>query len=85
MKITGLRIDRHSIPYTPKYKSEARSAKPLDVYPEYDSGERSPRMRAASDYKDGILSEYFLVISTDEGVEGIHGPVDYRGQLLIAL
>ena len=85
MKITGLRIDRHSIPYTPKYKSEARSAKPLDVYPEYDSGERSPRMRAASDYKDRILSEYFLVISTDEGVEGIHGPVDYRGQLLIAL
>ncbi len=86
MKITGLRIDRHSIPFESVYgPGQGRSANPLDIYEEYDLGQRNARLRPASESENGILSEYFLVITTDEGIEGVHGPVDYRAQALLIL
>ena len=50
MKITGLRIDRHSIPFESVYgPGQGRSANPLDIYEEYDLGQRNARMRPASE------------------------------------
>lgn len=85
MKITGLQLVRHTIPYTPKYRSEERSVGPLDVYDEYADDTRKAYVRGPGGYRDGLLSGVFLKITTDEGLEGVHGPIIYRSQLLTVM
>ncbi|MCL2068965.1 MAG: hypothetical protein FWH00_03610, partial [Oscillospiraceae bacterium] len=85
MKITGIRIDRHTIPFEPKYQDEARSCGPLDVYDDYNSDERNRYYRSSGDYKDGMMTGMFLTVTTDEGLEGSHGPIDTRHTLLTAV
>ena len=84
MKITGLKLMLYTVPYTPRYPHEARQVGPLDIYEEYASGARRAGMPGSGKTQDGLCSDAFIVITTDEGVEGIHGPVDYRVQLLVA-
>ncbi|MDR2931549.1 MAG: hypothetical protein LBV27_00415, partial [Oscillospiraceae bacterium] len=85
MKITGVKLYRHTAPYTAKYQSEDRSVGPLDVYDEYSQGIRTRGGKAAGKAGTGTLSAAFLSITTDEGVEGVHGPIEYRSQLLVAV
>jgi len=82
MKITGLKLYKLAIPYEARYKSEARSVRPLDIYDEYRDDIVKPSSRSASEYHDGILEDVFLAVTTDDGIEGIHGPILYRSQLL---
>ena len=35
MKITGVRLDRHTMKFQPKFQHSDRSVGPLDMYPEY--------------------------------------------------
>ncbi len=85
MKITGLRLMRHTIPFQSKYPSGERNVGPLDIYEEYATDRRRSNVRGPGGYKDGQLTGAFLVITTDEGVEGVHGPIAYRSQLLTAV
>ena len=88
MKITGLKLYNYISPYTPKWPSAGlagRSSGPLNVYPEYASGERIAAMRGIGGAQDGELAGCFLEITTDEGVSGIHGPITYRAQLLVVM
>ncbi len=85
MKITGVKIMAYSAPYKSPYPSEARSCGPLDIYPEYAARERNPHMRGIGGAKDGEMTNAFIVITTDEGIEGVHGPISYRAQLMVAV
>ncbi|HEY5465559.1 MAG TPA: enolase C-terminal domain-like protein [Clostridia bacterium] len=85
MKITGIKLYKYAAHYTPKFKSEDRSIGPLDIYEAYDGLGKRPNIRAADTYRDGILESIFLAITTDEGLEGVHGPIDCRSQLMVAV
>jgi L-rhamnonate dehydratase len=85
MKITGIKLVSHATQYTPKYKNEDRSTGPLDIYEEYNGMGKRPNIRFADAYHDGILEGVFLTVTTDEGLEGIHGPIDCRAQLMVAV
>ncbi len=82
MKITGVKITLHTMEFSPKYQHEDRQVGPLDFYDEYRTGERRPSLKGPGERKNGLLSQAFLTIVTDEGFEGTHGPIDYRSQLL---
>lgn len=82
MKITGVKIYNHTVPGVTHYAGGERSVGPLDIYEEYNSGSRSRGIPMAMKNEKGFLTGAFLVIETDEGVQGIHGPVEYRAQLL---
>ncbi len=82
MKITGIRIDRMQTRFTPKYTGEARSVGPLDIYEEYAHDSRARNMRAGTDHAPDVTTALFVVISTDEGIEGRYGPVENRSELL---
>ncbi len=74
MKITAVRILRLSgtVPTDGPFWEE-RLVRPVDIYPEYrvrDDFEGGTQ--AGSDFK---MEQYFLRIETDEGVEGIAGPI----------
>lgn len=85
MKITGLQLIRHTVSFEPAYPHGDRNVGPLDVYEEYAADLRRAAVRGPGGYRDGQLSGAFLVIETDEGVEGVHGPIAYRSQLLAAV
>ena len=83
MKITGIKIHRHESLYTPKYPSETRSVGPMDVYGDYmESGAGRPESDPGG---ERTISAMFLSVTTDEGVIGTHGPIEYRAQLLVAV
>jgi L-alanine-DL-glutamate epimerase-like enolase superfamily enzyme len=85
MKITGIKLYNYISPYTAKWPGEARSCGPLDIYPEYGRSERNPyMMRGVGGAGAGEIAGAFLAVTTDEGVSGIHGPIAYRSQLLVA-
>jgi L-alanine-DL-glutamate epimerase-like enolase superfamily enzyme len=42
-------------------------------------------MRGIGGVKNGEMTNAFIVITTDEGLEGVHGPISYRAQLLVAV
>lgn len=82
MKITDVRIESKTTAFEPRYKSEARSVGPLDIYEEY-AKDRVPRnMRGGSESGPGTQTALFLYISTDEGPEGQYGPIESRSELL---
>jgi L-alanine-DL-glutamate epimerase-like enolase superfamily enzyme len=83
MKITGVKIYRNTIRFEAKYTSEDRSVGPLDFSPEHMAGMRSRFSGSAE--KPGTRTELFLAITTDEGVEGVYGPVENRSELLTAV
>jgi len=85
MKITGIKIINYTIPHTRFYDHSGSVVGPLDIYDEYRSGKRSKSIPMALKHKDNELTGAFLVITTDEGIEGIHGPLEYRAQLLVAV
>ena len=86
MKITGITLHKHTSPYMPKYPAGvARSVGPLDIYDEYGMGKIRANMPSSSSYKNGMLSEVFLSVTTDEGIVGTHGPIEYRAQLMVAV
>ncbi len=82
MKITGLRIERDTVRFEPKYKGEARSVGPLDIYEEYAKDIHPRNMRSGSKEGGGTSTAMFVVIETDEGIEGRCGPVENRSELL---
>ena len=84
MKITGIRLDRHTIEFKPKYPWEERSVGPLDIYDDYNRDQRNKKYPTASEYKDGMQSGIFLTVTTDEGLEGSCGPIENRHTLLTA-
>ncbi|MBP7401349.1 MAG: hypothetical protein KBA30_01885, partial [Clostridia bacterium] len=85
MKITGIQLRRHTIPYQPRSDGGERSCDPLDIWPEFADETRSSRMRATDRLVDGMLEGVFLVLTTDEGIEGLHGPIENRAQLLTVM
>ena len=85
MKITGIKLMLHTWKYESPIKNESRSCGPLDFYEDYRDNLRARHMREAGGRSGDTVSHPFLVITTDEGVEGIHGPVDSRAQMLIAM
>ena len=85
MKITGIKLYTYTSPYVSKWPSAGRSCGPLDIYPEYACLDRTPNMRGVGGAGPGEIAGTFLVITTDEGVTGIHGPISYRSQLLVAV
>ena len=85
MKITGIKIISHTIHHTPRHKHRDRAVGPLDIYEEYNTDARSKSMPMALERNGDELTGAFIVITTDEGIEGIHGPVIYRAQLLVAV
>jgi L-alanine-DL-glutamate epimerase-like enolase superfamily enzyme len=85
MKITGIELRAYSIPFEPPYKGGDRSVGPLDIYDEYADNVRKPYVRGPGSYKDGVMTGAFLAVMTDEGLEGLHGPIVYRSQLLTAV
>ncbi len=82
MKITGLRIEKKTIRFEPIYNGEARSVGPLDIYEEYDRDVRPRNMRAAVKGEPGRQTALFVIVTTDEGVQGQYGPVENRSELL---
>ena len=82
MKITGLRVVRHYINYKPRFACGERTSRPLDVYEEYNY---TAEFFEKGDAPEKERSADFLVITTDEGLEGIHGPIEYRAQLITAV
>lgn len=82
MKITSLKLMQHTIEFQPEFATEDRSVGPLDVHDDYASGRLKGGMTSAVRFEDGKRSAVFLVIGTDEGIEGVHGPIEYRSQLL---
>ena len=82
MKITDLRIVRRTIHFEPKYQGEERNVGPLDMYKAYDEDGARRWTRSATEVKPGQRSEMFVVIGTDEGITGEHGPVESRAELL---
>lgn len=94
MKITGMRIENLTTrDHAPADGVGAqRSAAPLDIYEEYakmGDGRLGPKTRRDHCWWDksenGQYTVAFLVIETDEGLEGWHGPIEYRSQLLVAM
>jgi len=86
MKITSLKIINHTIHHTPTHTHGDRVVGPLDIYEEYNLLQSSEKgMPMAVERNGDELTGAFLVITTDEGVEGIHGPINYRAQLLVAV
>ncbi|MCL2664968.1 MAG: hypothetical protein FWE82_05095 [Defluviitaleaceae bacterium] len=84
MKITGIRIDRHSIPYTPKYFLWQRVAGPLDIYDEFNSPTVKPDIQMKDALAERLACAVFLTVTTDGGFEGTMGPIEYRTQLITA-
>ena len=85
MKITGIKLYNYISPFTPKWQNAARSCGLLDIYPEYNQASHNPNMRGTGGAQEGEISGAFIVITTDEGVSGIHGPITYRSQLLVIM
>lgn len=85
MKITGIKVRKHTAEFTPKYHGEARSIGPLDIYEEYGADLRDKGCGYGGKEKANTLWSYFLYITTDEGLEGVHGPVDTNSQILVAV
>lgn len=92
MKITGVRIENLKIKYDPIYPIEDRVVGQLDAYEEYAKTgrnlgiyDRRASLRPAGEVTDGVYNGCFVVISTDEGIEGWHGPVEYRAQLMVVI
>lgn len=91
MKITGLRIEHLTTTDSPPYRTEARQANMLDVYPEYAEmgAGRKPSTRGdrgkSNGHEKGKHTAPFVVIETDEGLEGWHGPIEYHAQQLIIM
>lgn len=85
MKITAINLYQYKIRHQALYPFEDRSAGPLDIYPEYAQDQFKAPMKMSGQAADGERSGVFLVISTDEGIEGVHGPIEYRSQLLTIL
>ncbi len=85
MKITGIRLYKHAARYEPAYRAEDRSVGPLDIYEEYANDSRNGHMRSAETLRDGRLESMFLAVTTDDGLEGVHGPIESRSQLMVAV
>jgi len=85
MKITGIKLYNYISPFTPKWPSASRSCGPLDVYPEYAKAPRNPNVAGVGGAGEGEISGAFIVVTTDEGISGVHGPINYRSQLLVIM
>jgi L-alanine-DL-glutamate epimerase-like enolase superfamily enzyme len=79
MKITSVRVERRTIRYTPRYHGKTRSVGPLDIFEKYRLMENS------GTGEQDIKSDLFIIISTDEGVEGEFGPVEDRSVVLTVM
>jgi len=85
MKITGIKIMMYTGEYHPAHSNESRQVGQLDFYDDFRLDEKRIGMRSMIERKGNLISQPFIVVTTDEGVEGIHGPVDYRAQNLVAV
>lgn len=79
MKITGIQVYRFTRRYTNRFNSEDRQASMLDVYEEFAVREK----RSVAKERD--LQSSFLCVTTDEGIEGLFGPLDSNAAMLVAL
>ncbi|MGI5959205.1 MAG: enolase C-terminal domain-like protein [Massiliimalia sp.] len=73
MKITGVKFIKLCGSLPPSYKDYERVARPLDVYMECA---KAPVWDLVDpDTNQVEVEDIFLVITTDEGIEGVYGPV----------
>lgn len=81
MKITELALVEVSGRLTPRPPfGEERSAKPLDVYPEFNTPYQSP---TTSPGEPTQCSDVYLEVRTDTGQTGVFGPVDGQHAILL--
>jgi L-alanine-DL-glutamate epimerase-like enolase superfamily enzyme len=83
MKITGVNIIRRKCPFEPKYKSEARSVGPLDIYDEF--AVQAQRASTGKPPEPGTRTAYFVEITTDGGLVGQYGVVESRTELFAVM
>jgi len=74
MKIVEVEVYRLAGVADPQWAHEERSASPLDIYPEYAAiGQHPP--------EGGLpVVRYYVFIRTDEGLDGLYGPIVYEEQ-----
>ena len=84
MKITSVRIELKTVRTQPRYHGTTRSVSPLDIFDKYrlDDGDSSRFIKSGTTSQDETKSDFFLIISTDEGIEGEHGPIQNRSEVL---
>ena len=78
MKITAVNIIKRTCRFEPKYKTEARSVGPLDIYGNYTV----PVKKSVPDTEPGTKTGFFVEISTDSGITGQYGIVESKPELL---
>ena len=84
MKITGVKVRKHYAKFKARYESEERSVGPLDIHQDYNTNVRAKGDTYGGQAKPDSISSYFIYITTDEGLEGVHGPLDTESQILEA-
>jgi L-rhamnonate dehydratase len=78
MKVTDVQVFRLTGSIGSEWGHQERSAAPLDMYPEHAVRNQS----SLTDRADGRLPliRYYVTIHTNEGLEGIYGPLVYEEQ-----
>ncbi|TDF98032.1 enolase C-terminal domain-like protein [Paenibacillus piri] len=78
MKVTDVQAFKLSGSMPREWEHRARSAAPLDMYADYALRDPSPQ----TDDSSGTMPivRYYVTIVTDEGLEGIYGPMVYEEQ-----
>lgn len=78
MKITGVQVFRIGGSMSRTWEHRARSATPLDMYADYAAHDPLPILDETSGPME--LVRYYVSITTDEGLEGLYGPMVYEEQ-----
>jgi len=85
VKITGIKIYRHTIRYKSVFPGGERSVAPRDIYGGFDASSWVRMIEEKLDEATERDTEaMFLFVTTDEGITGVHGPIEYRAELLTA-
>ncbi|MEK3914595.1 enolase C-terminal domain-like protein [Paenibacillus sp. FSL H7-0331] len=78
MKIIDVQVFKLSGMMNKAWEHRARSAAPLDIYPEYALRDPSPSLDSTTEPIP--LVRYYVSIVTDEGLDGLYGPMVYEEQ-----
>ncbi|NHN29844.1 enolase C-terminal domain-like protein [Paenibacillus agricola] len=78
MKITDVQVFRLTGAIDQKWEHQERSASPLDMYSEYNLRNQSSLLDSSN--KRLPLIRYYVNIHTNEGLEGLYGPLVYEEQ-----
>lgn len=78
MKIIDVQVFKLSGTMNKAWEHRARSFAPLDIYPEYAHRDPSPSIDSSTESIP--LVRYYVSIVTDEGLDGLYGPMVYEEQ-----